>query len=53
MALYDELNIKSISEILANNYVNTAYSLLEKIGVVKERKNELVLIAGSLIGRDK
>jgi geranylgeranyl diphosphate synthase type II len=50
--LYDQLNIKNISERLATDYINTAFSLLEKIGVINERKTELVNIANSLIGRD-
>ncbi|TAL79296.1 MAG: polyprenyl synthetase family protein [Bacteroidetes bacterium] len=49
--LYDQLNIKLITENLANEYINIAFSLLEKIGVDKERKKELVQITGSLIGR--
>jgi geranylgeranyl diphosphate synthase type II len=51
--LYDQLNIKAVTENLANDYINTADSLLEKIGIVKERKKELALVASSLIGRDK
>jgi uncharacterized membrane protein len=50
--LYDQLNIKNISERLANDYINTAFSLLDKIGVINERKTELVNIGNSLIGRD-
>jgi geranylgeranyl diphosphate synthase type II len=50
--LYDQLNIKNISERLATDYINTAFSLLEKIGVINERKAELVNIGNSLIGRD-
>jgi geranylgeranyl diphosphate synthase type II len=50
--LYDQLNIRNISERLATDYINTAFSLLEKIGVINERKTELVNIANSLIGRD-
>ena len=50
--LYDQLNIKNISERLATDYINTAFSLLEKIGVINERKTELVNIGNSLIGRD-
>jgi geranylgeranyl diphosphate synthase type II len=53
VAIYDELNIKSITEALANDYINKAYILLEKIGVDRERKDELALIASSLIGREK
>jgi geranylgeranyl diphosphate synthase type II len=52
IGLYDQLNIKSISEKLANDYINTALSLLEKTGAKKERKSELAGIASSLIGRD-
>jgi geranylgeranyl diphosphate synthase type II len=51
--LYDQLNIKAVTEILANDYINTAFSLLEKIGVDNERKKELAMVASSLIGRDK
>jgi geranylgeranyl diphosphate synthase type II len=51
--LYDQLKIKAVTENLANDYINTAFSLLEKTGVEKERKKELVMIAGSLIGRDR
>jgi geranylgeranyl diphosphate synthase, type II len=50
--IYDELNIKNISERLANDYINTAFSLLGKVSVMNERKTELVNIANSLIGRD-
>ena len=50
--LYDELNIKNISEKLAHDYINTAFGLLEKTAVTTERKTELVNIANSLIGRE-
>jgi geranylgeranyl diphosphate synthase type II len=53
IGLYDQLNIKAVTENLANDYINTAFSLLEKIGVVKERKKELAQVASSLIGREK
>jgi len=46
------MNIKNISENLANNYINTAFSLLDNLGVINERKTELADIASSLIGRD-
>jgi len=52
IGLYDQLNIKSISEKLASDYINTALSLLEKTGAKKERKTELAGIASSLIGRE-
>ena len=51
--LYEQLGIKSVTENLANNFINTAFSLLEKIGVAKERKTELAQIASSLIGRNR
>jgi geranylgeranyl diphosphate synthase type II len=50
--LYDQLNIKNISETLANDYINTAFSLLDKLTASNKRKIELVNIANSLIGRD-
>ena len=50
--IYDSLNIKSISENLANDYINIAFNLLDGVGAKKERKEELVNLANSLIGRD-
>lgn len=51
--LYDQLNIKAVTETLANDYISIAFSLLDKIGAVKERKNELAQITCSLIGRNR
>ena len=53
VSIYDQLNIKSITENLANEYINIAFCLLEKVGVDNARKKEMVTIASSLIGRDK
>ena len=53
ITLYDQLNIKAVTENLANEYINTAFSFLDKIGIDNERKNEIALLARSLIGRDK
>lgn len=50
--IYDQLNIKNISEKLAYDYINAAFSLLDKVNVAVERKTELVNIGNSLIGRD-
>jgi geranylgeranyl diphosphate synthase type II len=50
--IYEELNIKNISEVLANDFISSAFSLLDKISAKNERKSELVNIANSLIGRD-
>ena len=51
--LYDQLNIKNVTETLANDYISIAFNLLDKLGAVKERKNELAQITCSLIGRNK
>jgi geranylgeranyl diphosphate synthase type II len=51
--LYDQLNIRILTETLAYDYINTAFEHLEKVGVVTERKKELADIARSLIGREK
>ena len=50
--IYNQLNIKSITEDLANNYIDTSLEILGKIGADKERKTELANIASSLMGRD-
>ena len=50
--IYDQLDIKNISETLANDYINTSFSLLGKISANNERKTELVNIANSLIGME-
>ena len=50
--IYDQLNIKYIAENLAGDYFKTAISLLEKVGVPQERKEELILMTGSLVGRN-
>ena len=51
--LYEELNIKSVTESLANDYISKAIGLLEKTATIKERRNELSEVACSLIGREK
>jgi geranylgeranyl diphosphate synthase, type II len=51
--IYDQLNIRAVTETLAKDYINRANSLLEKINVDKERKKELAKVTCSLIGRDK
>lgn len=53
ISIYDQLNIRSLTESLANEYFKTAFSLLENVSAVKERKEELAQVASSLIGRDK
>jgi geranylgeranyl diphosphate synthase, type II len=51
--IYDQLNIRSLTENLANEHINIAFSQLDKVSVKKERKEEITQIAISLIGRDK
>jgi geranylgeranyl diphosphate synthase, type II len=51
--LYNDLNIKSITENIANSYINKAFNLLGKIKITDERKSELTNLANSLIGRAK
>lgn len=50
--IFNQLNIRSITEDTSNEYINNAFALLEKVGVTKERKKELADIARSLIGRE-
>ncbi len=51
--IYDQLNIRSVTENLANEYIKTSFSLLDRIDVPKERKSELKSVVISLIGRNK
>lgn len=51
MEIYDKQNIKIHTENLAGEYIEKAFSMLDKVDVSKERKKELVLVACSLIGR--
>ncbi len=51
--IYDQLDIKTVTEQLANEHINIAFSLLDKVNVKAERKEELKGMVVSLIGRDK
>ncbi len=51
MDIFDRLNIKSITENLAKEYISRSLSLLEKVKVNNERKSELNQLATSLVGR--
>jgi geranylgeranyl diphosphate synthase type II len=51
--IFDQLNIRTITETLAKGYIIYALENLEKVGAVKERKNELYQMATSLIDRNK
>jgi geranylgeranyl diphosphate synthase, type II len=52
ISLYDELNIRDITEIQAHDYINKAFGFLQKVAVDEERKKEMTNLAISLIGRD-
>ena len=51
--IYDQLNIRNITENLANEHINIAFSQLDNVNVNKERKEEITRITMSLIGRDQ
>jgi geranylgeranyl diphosphate synthase, type II len=53
MEIFDHLNIKSITENLANEYITKSLTLLEKVNADKERKSELNQMVTSLIGRSR
>lgn len=52
MEIYDDLNIKSITEELANDYISKSIDHLLKTGPANERKSELSRFANSLAGRE-
>ena len=51
--IFDQLQIKTITESLANEYITMSLGRLEKVNISKERKNELSQMATSMIGRNK
>jgi geranylgeranyl diphosphate synthase type II len=51
--LYEQLNIKDITEILVYDYINKAVAFIQKVNVDETRKRELINLAGSLIGRNQ
>jgi geranylgeranyl diphosphate synthase type II len=50
-AIYNLLNIKDVTEILAYDYINKAFGFLQKVSVDETRKKEMTNLAISLIGR--
>ena len=52
ISIYDELNVRNITEIQAYDYINKAFGFLQKVAVVDERKKEITDLAASLIGRN-
>jgi geranylgeranyl diphosphate synthase, type II len=53
MDIFDKLNIKSLTENLANEYISKSLVLLEKVNTDKKRKNELHQLVTSLVDRIK
>lgn len=51
ISIYDELNVKDTTEILAYDYINKAFGFLQKVSVDESRKKEITDLAISLIGR--
>lgn len=51
--IYDHLKIRQLTETLAGEYINAAFRSLEKIPVADERKEEIIMLANTLIGREK
>jgi geranylgeranyl diphosphate synthase type II len=51
--IYNQLNIKAITENFASKYINLAFEFLDKVGIDQKRKCEMVHMANSLIGRDR
>lgn len=49
--IYNQLNIKEITENFAGEYIKTALNLLNLVEVPDERKKELVIMTDSLVGR--
>lgn len=53
MDIYDKLNIKSITENMANDFIARSLEFLEKVGTDPERKKELYHLAQSMVGRNR
>ncbi len=51
IGIFDQLNIKDTTEILAYDYINKAFGFLQKVNVDETRKKEMTDLAISLIGR--
>jgi geranylgeranyl diphosphate synthase type II len=50
--LYEQINLREITETLAYDYINKAFGFLQKVSVDESRKKEMTNLAISLIGRD-
>jgi len=51
--LYDQLNIRFISENMVTDHLRNALSFLEKAGAPQDRKEELISMTGGLAGRER
>jgi geranylgeranyl diphosphate synthase, type II len=51
--IYNQLDVRSTTEKLANEHINQAFGHLERVNVRPDRKDEISRMAASLIGRDK
>ncbi len=51
--IYDQLKIKYISENLAADYLKNALNFLDRAAAAQERKEELIQMTGSLVGRER
>ena len=50
--LYEQLNLREVTETLAYDYINKGFGFLQKVSVDESRKKEMINLAISLIGRD-
>ena len=50
--LYEQLNLREITETIAYDFINKAFGFLQKVTVDETRKKEITNLAISLIGRD-
>jgi geranylgeranyl diphosphate synthase type II len=50
--LYEQLNLREVTETLAYDYINKGFGFLQKVSVDESRKKEMTNLAISLIGRD-
>ncbi|MCU0362131.1 MAG: polyprenyl synthetase family protein [Bacteroidales bacterium] len=53
MNVYEQLKVKSVTESIANDYINIAFGKLDKVSANRKRKGEITGLAESLIGRVK
>ncbi len=51
-AIYNQLNIKKITEAVAGSYIRTALNTLDLVEMPRERKEELIDLTDSLLGRE-